>query len=71
MATPGLIWHGECMHAQISYLHHLERVAPVVRQSQEKIEYYRIAAHYKFILRTIFDCFRHPRLIILEVTTSS
>ena len=55
---------------QISYLHHLERVAPVVRQRQEKIEYYRIAAHYRFILRTMFDCFRYPRLIILEVSKS-
>ena len=52
---------------QISYLHHLERVAPVVRQSHEKIEYYRIAAHYRFIMRTMFDCFKYPRLIILEV----
>lgn len=56
---------------QISYLHHVERVAPVVRQSQEKIEYYRIAAHYRFILRTMFDCFQYPRVIILEVNAAS
>ncbi|CAL8465720.1 g5256 [Coccomyxa elongata] len=53
-------------YSQISYLHHVERVAPVVRQSQEKIEYYRIAAHYRFVLRTMFDCFQYSRVIILE-----
>ncbi len=43
----------------------------MVRQSQEKIEYYRIAAHYRFILRTMFDCFQYPRVIILEVNAAS
>lgn len=51
---------------QISYLHHLERVKPEVKRPNEKIAYYRIAAHYKFILKTFFDCFSYPRLIILE-----
>ena len=51
---------------QIGYLHHKELVAPVVRRKIEKIAYYRIAAHYRFILRTFFDCFKYPRLIILE-----
>jgi len=51
---------------QISYLHHLERMKPEVKRPNEKIAYYRIAAHYKFILKTIFDCFRYPRLILLE-----
>ena len=55
---------------QISYLHHKELVAPIVRRKIEKIAYYRIAAHYRFILRTFFDCFKYPRLIILEVLTS-
>ena len=33
----------------------------------EKVVYYRIANHYRFILRTFFDCFAFQRLIILEV----
>ena len=57
-----------CMRAQVSYLHHRELVAPVVRRSIEKIAYYRIAAHYRFILGTFFDCFKYPRLIILEAS---
>ena len=36
----------------------------------EKIEYYRIANHYRYIFRTFFDCFLYPRLIILEVRPS-
>lgn len=53
-------------YREIAYLHHLEHVVPVVREGHEKIEYYRIAAHYQFIMRTMFDCFNYPRLIILE-----
>ena len=52
--------------AQVSYLHHRELAAPVPRRSNEKVAYYRIAAHYRFILKTFFDCFKYPRLIILE-----
>ena len=33
----------------------------------EKVAYYRIANHYKFLLRTFFDCLGFERLIILEV----
>lgn len=36
----------------------------------EKIEYYRIANHYRYIFKTFFDCFLYPRLIILEVRPS-
>ena len=53
--------------AQISYLHHEELVTPVVKRAVEKIAYYRISAHYKFIMKTMFDCFKYPKLIILEV----
>jgi hypothetical protein len=31
------------------------------------LAYYRIANHYKFIMKTFFDCFQYPKLIILEV----
>jgi hypothetical protein len=56
------------VRAQVSYLHHRELVKPVLKRSNEKIAYYRIAAHYRFILRTFFDCFKFPRLIILEAS---
>ena len=54
---------------QVSYLHHQELVKPVTktRNAWDKLEYYRIANHYKYILKTFFDCFRYPHVIILEV----
>ena len=52
---------------QITYLSHQQRGAPMVADSRERTAYYRIADHYRFVLRTLFDCFRYPRVIILEV----
>ncbi|KAI3434434.1 hypothetical protein D9Q98_002511 [Chlorella vulgaris] len=51
---------------RISFLQHREDVEPVVPDRKEKVVYYRIANHYKFILHTMFDCFGYDRLIILE-----
>ena len=51
----------------VHYLHHMELAAPVPKSPKESLAYYRIANHYKFIMQTFFDCFRFPRLIILEV----
>ena len=53
--------------AQITYLSHQQRMRPMVADSSERTAYYRIAEHYRFVLRTLFDCFRYPRVIILEV----
>ena len=52
---------------RVRYLSHYELEMPVPRQRKENIAYYRIANHYKFIMRTFFDCFQFPRIIILEV----
>lgn len=52
--------------AQITYLSHQQRTRPMVADSSERTAYYRIAEHYRFVLRTLFDCFRYPRVIILE-----
>jgi hypothetical protein len=52
---------------QITYLSHQQRGASMVSDSRENAAYYRIAEHYRFVLRTLFDCFEYPRVIILEV----
>lgn len=49
------------------YLHHLETRPPETLTRKENKAYYRIANHYNFIMRTFFDCFGYPRLILLEV----
>ena len=56
--------------SQVSYLHHRELTKPVTKTSNawDKLAYYRIANHYKFILKTFFDCFGYPHVIILEVS---
>jgi alpha-1,3-mannosyl-glycoprotein beta-1,2-N-acetylglucosaminyltransferase len=51
---------------RVSYMQHLEVEPPALEDKKEKPVYYRIANHYKFILRTFFDCFGYERLIILE-----
>ena len=51
----------------IRYMHHVELEAPTTLNKKENRAYYRIANHYKFIMQTFFDCFKYPRLIILEV----
>ncbi|GAB4813763.1 hypothetical protein N2152v2_000809 [Parachlorella kessleri] len=50
----------------IKYLQHVEREAPKPDNENEKLAYYRIANHYKFIFQTFFNCFGYERLIILE-----
>ncbi len=52
---------------QITYLSHQQRAVPMVADSREKTAYYRIADHYRFVLSTLFECLRYPRVIILEV----
>ena len=37
------------------------------RKKTEPMVYYRIASHYKFVMRQMFDCWQYPKLIILEV----
>jgi GNT-I family len=34
--------------------------------SEERLVYYRIANHYKFIMQQLFGCRRYERLIIVE-----
>ena len=51
----------------VRYLHHMELQPPKTKSRKESLAYYRIANHYKFIMQTFLDCFRFPRLIILEV----
>ena len=55
---------------QVSYLHHRELIKPVTKTSNawDKLAYYRIANHYKYIFKTFFDCFEYPHVIILEVS---
>ncbi|KAK9812907.1 hypothetical protein WJX72_005613 [[Myrmecia] bisecta] len=50
----------------IRYLNHIEDAEPVKRGKKENVAYYRIANHYKFFMKTFFDCFEYPKLIILE-----
>ncbi|KAK9802802.1 hypothetical protein WJX73_008081 [Symbiochloris irregularis] len=50
----------------IRYMHHLELEPPKTLTKKENKAYYRIANHYKFIMETFFDCFKYPRLILLE-----
>ncbi|KAL4439675.1 hypothetical protein ABPG75_002676 [Micractinium tetrahymenae] len=51
---------------KLSYLQHYEEREPVTERKKEPVVYYRIANHYKFILKTMFDCFGFQRVIILE-----
>ena len=57
--------------AQVTYLSHQQRARPMVADSSKRAAYYRIAEHYRFVLHTLFDCFRYPRVIILEVDLHS
>eukprot|EP00958_Prasinococcus_capsulatus_P018375 scaffold2140_cov394-Prasinococcus_capsulatus_cf.AAC.29 len=50
----------------VKYLQHIETSAPVPRNKKENVAYYRIAAHYKFALTTLFEEKGHPRVLILE-----
>ena len=57
----------------MSYLQHKELIKPVTKTDKlwDKIAYYRIANHYRWIFQTMFECFQYPRLIILEVVQPS
>ena len=51
----------------IVHMQHLEPDHFPTRRKTEPVAYYRIASHYKFVMRTIFDCWHYPKLILLEV----
>ena len=52
----------------VRYLHHEEDGPPKrMLNKRENLAYYRIANHYKFIMRTFFECFGYSKLVILEV----
>ena len=53
--------------SRVKYLQHEELADPILDSPTEKMVYYKIAQHYKFVLRTMFDCFNYPRVILLEV----
>ena len=55
----------------VRYMHHVELTVPQTLTKKENKAYYRIANHYKFIMQTFFDCFKYPRLILLEVSKSA
>lgn len=50
----------------VTYINHIEERAPVPPNRKERIAYYRIANHYKFIMQQLFDCRNYERLIIVE-----
>lgn len=52
---------------RVQYMQHLELKPPIPdNPKKERLVYYRIANHYKFIFKTFFECFGYWRLIILE-----
>ena len=51
----------------VVHMQHIEADAFPTRKNTEPIAYYRIASHYKFVMRQIFDCWQYPKLIMLEV----
>ena len=51
----------------VYHMQHLEADSFPERKQSEPIAYYRIASHYKFMMRQMFDCLKYPKLIILEV----
>ena len=51
----------------IVHMQHIQADNFPTRQKSEPIAYYRIASHYKFVMRQMFDCWQYPKLIILEV----
>ena len=59
------------MPASCRYLQHIELVEPIKRNRREPLVYYRIANHYQFILRQLFDCFQYPNVLVVEVSGAS
>ena len=51
----------------VMHIQHIEADDFPTRKPGEPIAYYRIASHYKFVMRQIFDCWQYPKLVILEV----
>ncbi len=51
----------------VVHMQHIEADTFPTRKKTEPIAYYRIASHYKFVMRQIFDCWQYPKLIVLEV----
>ena len=51
----------------VMHIQHIEADNFPTRKPGEPIAYYRIASHYKFVMRQIFDCWQYPKLVILEV----
>ena len=56
------------MPASCRYLQHIELVEPIKRNLRESLVYYRIANHYQFIFRQLFDCFQYPNVLVVEVS---
>ena len=53
----------------INYMHHKEDKPPEpMTTKKENLAYYRISNHYKFLMRTFFECFGYNKLIILEAS---
>lgn len=51
----------------IVHMQHIQADNFPTRKKSEPVAYYRIASHYKFVMRQMFDCWQYPKLIILEV----
>lgn len=51
---------------RVRYLEHAPDRPIRAPSAREKVAYYRIAQHYKFLLKTLFDCFGFPRAIVVE-----
>lgn len=52
----------------IVHMQHIETDDFPTKKKSEPVAYYRIASHYKFVMRQMFDCWQYPKLIILEVS---
>ena len=55
----------------IFHMQHVEADNFPTRKKSESVVYYRIASHYKFVMRQMFDCWQYPKVIILEVCLPS
>ena len=51
----------------VQYMQHLNPVQGTVDRLEA---YQRIALHYKFVFKQLFDCFGYMRVIVLEVCSS-
>lgn len=53
-----------CQNCEAPYSFDYSLIVCVCRK--ERVAYYRIANHYKFIMQQLFDCQRYDKLIIVE-----